>query len=58
MNVDLCYDGFSKNCAGYFKTFLILSSETVLGVAKVLKPRYSLMGKNLIAKTRRLSRMD
>ena len=40
------------------KTFLIFSSETVLGVAKVLKPRYSLFGKNLITKTRRLSRMD
>ena len=34
------------------KTFLILSSETVLGVAKVLKPRCSLMGKNLITNTK------
>ena len=31
---------------------LILSSETVLGVAKVLKPRCSLMGKNLIINTK------
>ena len=49
MKVDLCYDVVlvvSKNF------FLIFSSETALGVAKVLKPRYSLMGKNLITKTK------
>ena len=52
MKVDLCYDGFNKNCAGCLNTFLILSSETVLGVAEVLKPRCSLMGKNLITNTK------
>ena len=41
-----------KLCWLFKKTFLILSSETVLGVAMVLKPRCSQMGKNLITNTK------